>query len=129
MQYGRVPLYSRGDDTTARQFRSLHAVQRHMIDSHRCTICYDGNEDEYDDFYDYPCASPLSVALSWHPCASPLSITLAPARVLLSGSARLCYGGNADECGGFDDYPLLPPRFLITISHRHFTETASTQLP
>jgi len=50
---GRVPLYARGDDATARRFRSLHAVQRHMVDSGRCRALYDGNEEEYEDFYDY----------------------------------------------------------------------------
>jgi pre-60S factor REI1 len=48
-----VPLYTRGDDTGARQFRSLHAVQRHMVDANRCKMVYDDNEDEYADFYDY----------------------------------------------------------------------------
>eukprot|EP00983_Pelagomonas_calceolata_P039518 1137217-Pelagomonas_calceolata.AAC.2 len=27
IQYGRVPIYTRGDDSNAKQFRSLHAVQ------------------------------------------------------------------------------------------------------
>ena len=56
LQYGHVPLYSRGDDADAKQFGSVHAVQRHMVDSNRCGVCYDGNEDEYDEFYDYGCA-------------------------------------------------------------------------
>jgi pre-60S factor REI1 len=50
---GRVPLYARGDDASARRFRSLHAVQRHMVDSGRCHLIYDGNEEEYEEFYDY----------------------------------------------------------------------------
>lgn len=54
LQYGLVPLYSRGDDPSARRFRSLHAVQRHMIDSNRCGVAYDNNEDEYEEFYEYP---------------------------------------------------------------------------
>lgn len=56
LRYGRVALYTAGDDEGAKRFRSLHAVQRHMVDSGRCQMCYDGNEDEYDDFYEYPCA-------------------------------------------------------------------------
>jgi pre-60S factor REI1 len=48
-----VPLYTAGDDTNAKQFRSLHAVQRHMVDTNQCKMLYDGNEDEYEDFYDY----------------------------------------------------------------------------
>ncbi|GBF90614.1 hypothetical protein Rsub_03186 [Raphidocelis subcapitata] len=53
LQYGRVPLYTCGDDPNARQFRSLHAVQRHMVDANRCRMAYDDNEDEYAEFYDY----------------------------------------------------------------------------
>jgi pre-60S factor REI1 len=49
----QVPLYCAGDDPAARQFRSLHAVQRHMVDAGRCKLLYDGNEDEYAEFYDY----------------------------------------------------------------------------
>jgi hypothetical protein len=32
----QVPLYSAGDDPNAKQFRSLHAVQRHMVDTNQC---------------------------------------------------------------------------------------------
>jgi hypothetical protein len=53
IQYGRVPLYTRGDDASSRQFRSLHGVQRHMVDSGRCKMAYEGNEEEYEEFYDY----------------------------------------------------------------------------
>jgi pre-60S factor REI1 len=49
----QVPIYTAGDDTSAKQFRSLHAVQRHMVDTNQCKMLYDGNEDEYEDFYDY----------------------------------------------------------------------------
>jgi len=28
-------------------------VQRHMVDSGRCKIAYDDNEEEYSDFYEY----------------------------------------------------------------------------
>lgn len=31
LQYGHVPVGTRGDDDVSRQFRSLHAVQRHMV--------------------------------------------------------------------------------------------------
>lgn len=54
LQYGHVPLYIRGDDGEAKSFRSLHAVQRHMVDSVRCKLVYEGNEDEYADYYDWP---------------------------------------------------------------------------
>jgi pre-60S factor REI1 len=56
LQHGRLALYSRGDDDAAKVFPSLHAVQRHMVDTARCNMCYDGNEGEYEDFYDYRCA-------------------------------------------------------------------------
>ncbi|KIY97769.1 hypothetical protein MNEG_10192 [Monoraphidium neglectum] len=57
LQYGKVPLYTPGDDPNARQFRSLHAVQRHMVDANRCKMAYDDNEDEYADYYDYGAAA------------------------------------------------------------------------
>lgn len=54
LQYGKVPLYAPGDDPNPRQFRSLHAVQRHMVDANRCKMAYDdGDEEEYEDYYDY----------------------------------------------------------------------------
>ena len=53
LQYGRVPLYIPGDDPHAKAFRSLHAVQRHMVDTAQCKLRWEGNEDEYDDYYDY----------------------------------------------------------------------------
>jgi pre-60S factor REI1 len=49
----QVPLYASGDDPNAKQFRSLHAVQRHMVDTNQCKLLYDGNEEEYAEFYDY----------------------------------------------------------------------------
>ena len=51
---GHVPLYARGDDANARQFGSLHAVQRHMADTGRFKMAWEGNEDEYDEFYRWP---------------------------------------------------------------------------
>lgn len=53
LQYGHVPLGTRGEDAQSKQFASLHAVQRHMVDRNACKLIYDDNEDEYDDFYDY----------------------------------------------------------------------------
>ncbi len=53
LQYGHVPLYASGDDANAKSFRSLHAVQRHMVDAGKCKMLYDGNEEEYAEFYDY----------------------------------------------------------------------------
>lgn len=53
LQYGHVPLYESGDNPNAKQFNSLHAVQRHMVDTNRCKMAYEDNEEEYEDFYDY----------------------------------------------------------------------------
>ncbi len=53
LAYGGVPLYQSGEDPVAKSFASLHAVQRHMVDSGRCRMLYEGNEEEYADFYDY----------------------------------------------------------------------------
>ena len=50
---GRVPLYTRGDDPNAKQFQSLHAVQRHMVDTGRCRMAFDDNEEEYEEFYNF----------------------------------------------------------------------------
>ncbi len=53
LQYGHVPLYIRGDDANARQFTSLHGVQRHMVDANKCKMVFDDNEEEYVEFYDW----------------------------------------------------------------------------
>lgn len=51
---GKVPLYVRGDESHLhKSFRSVHAVQRHMVDTGRCRMVYDDNEQEYEDFFDY----------------------------------------------------------------------------
>ncbi|KAF6261751.1 hypothetical protein COO60DRAFT_735122 [Scenedesmus sp. NREL 46B-D3] len=57
LAYGKVPLHAAGEDANARQFRSLHAVQRHMVDTNQCKMLYDGNEEEYEDFYDFSAAA------------------------------------------------------------------------
>ncbi|MEW5311384.1 MAG: hypothetical protein WDW38_003105 [Sanguina aurantia] len=53
LQYGLVPLYVSGDNTSAKQYRSLHAVQRHMVDTQQCKMLFDDNEEEYYDYYNY----------------------------------------------------------------------------
>ena len=50
---GHIPLYSSGLDADAKTFGSLHAVQRHMVDTGKTRMIYDDNEEEYEDFYDY----------------------------------------------------------------------------
>ena len=53
LQHGHMPLYVRGDDASMRTFPSLHAVQRHMADTGRFKPAWEGNEDEYEDFYNF----------------------------------------------------------------------------
>ena len=36
--------------TQAKTMRSAHAVQRHMVDTGRTRMLYEGNEEEYEDF-------------------------------------------------------------------------------
>ena len=50
---GKIPLYCSGLDSEAKTMRSAHAVQRHMVDTGRTRMLYEGNEEEYEDFYDY----------------------------------------------------------------------------
>ena len=37
LQYGHVPVGARGDDEGGRRLSSLHAVQRHMVDTNQVT--------------------------------------------------------------------------------------------
>ena len=53
LRSGLIPLYYRGDDETSKRFHSLHAVQRHMIDVGICRVCWEGNEDEYSEWYQW----------------------------------------------------------------------------
>ncbi|KAI3426265.1 hypothetical protein D9Q98_008640 [Chlorella vulgaris] len=53
LQYGHVPLYESGDSPEAKQFLSLHAVQRHMVDTNQCKMFFEGGEEEYEEYYDY----------------------------------------------------------------------------
>jgi len=50
---GFIPLYSSGLDPEAKTFGSVHAVQRHMVDTGKTRMLYEDNEEEYEDFYDY----------------------------------------------------------------------------
>ena len=74
LQYGHVALYAKGDDANARQFASLHAVQRHMVDGNKCRMAFDDNEEEYEEFYDWSkLESELAGALV--DCLTPCSST------------------------------------------------------
>lgn len=33
-------------------FSSMEGVQKHMVDKSHCKVCLEGNEDEFQDFYD-----------------------------------------------------------------------------
>ena len=57
LQHGHMPLYVRGDEEAGRAFPSLHAVQRHMADTGRFKLAWEGNEEEYEDFYDFDAAA------------------------------------------------------------------------
>jgi len=50
---GFQPLNTSGFNADAKRFRSLVAVQHHMCARNECRMLYDGNEEEYEDFYDY----------------------------------------------------------------------------
>eukprot|EP00210_Caulerpa_lentillifera_P004890 g4666.t1 len=52
LSQGYIPLYCSGLNPNTRQFKSLKAVQSHMIDICKCTMLFDGNEEEYEEFYD-----------------------------------------------------------------------------
>jgi len=47
---GNVCLYCNGK---GKQFYSLEAVQAHMRSLNHCKLLYEGNEEEYEDFYDF----------------------------------------------------------------------------
>lgn len=53
MKEGHIPLYCSGLNPDAKQFGSLKAVQSHMIDTQRCTLLFENNEEEYEDYYDF----------------------------------------------------------------------------
>ena len=53
LMHGHIPLYESGNNPNAKQMASLHGVQRHMVDVGKCKILFDGNEEEYEDFYNY----------------------------------------------------------------------------
>lgn len=50
---GHIPLYTSGLDPDTKSFGSMHAVQRHMVDTGKTRMVFEENEEEYEDFYDY----------------------------------------------------------------------------
>ena len=77
----------RGDDANARQFPSLHSVQRHMADTGRFKMAWEDNEDEYEDFYNFD-AVPIEEADT---AGMPMSAILRLRRCLSRASASLYY--------------------------------------
>ena len=65
LDQGHLPLYVRGDDAGARQFSSLHAVQRHMADTGRFKMAWEDNEDEYEDFYNFDQPMEEGAGMRW----------------------------------------------------------------
>lgn len=64
---------------------SLHAVQRHMVDTGCCKLLYDGNEDEYAEYYDYSAANEAQ--------EGALALTEAPGAAAAVGGYELVVGG------------------------------------
>lgn len=56
---GHVCTYCNG---RGREFRSLHAVRKHMIDKSHCKLAYDTQRDRLDisDFYDFTSSYPIA---------------------------------------------------------------------
>ncbi|KAL4448436.1 hypothetical protein ABPG75_005655 [Micractinium tetrahymenae] len=91
LQYGHVPLYESGDNPNAKQFQSLHAVQRHMIDTNQCKMLYDDNEEEYEEYYDYGEEEEMPQA-----CA----LILSSAEAGPSAAYELVLAGSGGSSGG-----------------------------
>ncbi|CAL5221753.1 g4005 [Coccomyxa viridis] len=96
LQHGHIPLYVRGDDEKARQFPSLHAVQRHMADTGRFKMAWEDNEDEYEDFYNFD-AVPMEDAEADQQLAIVDGEPTGPTAV---AGYELVVGGNAHGDGG-----------------------------
>ena len=49
-----LPLYKSGmEEGDVKTFRTKHATQQHMVDSCKCGMLFDDNEEEYEEYYDY----------------------------------------------------------------------------
>ena len=80
---GNVCLYCNGK---GREFRSIHAVRKHMIDKSHCKLAYDTDKDrlEMSDFYDFSSSYPIgsfksrSKRLKKNPITHPTPLPSAP---------------------------------------------------
>ena len=53
LEQGGIPLYISGLETGVKTFRNLQAVRQHMVDTGKTRLLFEGNEDEYEDWYDF----------------------------------------------------------------------------
>ena len=53
LEQGGIPLYISGLETGVKTFRTLQAVRQHMVDTGKTRLLFEGNEDEYEDWYDF----------------------------------------------------------------------------
>ncbi|EFJ43099.1 hypothetical protein VOLCADRAFT_96796 [Volvox carteri f. nagariensis] len=127
LQVGGVPLYVRGDDNNARQFRNLHAVQRHMVDRCQCKMVYDDNEEEYEEFYDYDVGQQDADGAAATTSDSAGAVVLAGAVPGTSAVAvagyELVVGGGGEDGEGFSGGKVLGHReFARLYRQRHRPE-------
>lgn len=92
LQYGHAPLYTRGDDANSKQFTSLHAVQRHMVDVGRCKMAFEDNEEEYEEFYDW---APLAAELE----GGTVALTADPGQAGDSAGYELALPASSNSAG------------------------------
>ena len=97
LQQGHIPLYVRGDDANARQFPSLHAVQRHMADTGRFKMTWEDNEDEYEDFYNFD-AVPMEEAEAGETSGAESAENLRASVRLGIGRMQPCLGAQRSVC-------------------------------
>eukprot|EP00873_Tetraselmis_striata_P002453 jgi/Tetstr1/422717/TSEL_013514.t1 len=120
---GRVPLYTHGDDASARQFPSLHAVQRHMVDTNQCRLAWEGNAEEYEEWYDYgeEEGQGQGEGMEVDGGAGPLAVAGGPPREagLGAGGYELVVGGDGGGGGGGGRKVLGSREFAQFYRQRH----------
>jgi len=53
LEQGGIPLYISGLETGVKTFRTLEAVRQHMVDTGKTRLLFEGNEEEYEDWYEF----------------------------------------------------------------------------
>lgn len=97
LSVGHFPLYVRGDDPDGKQFRSLRAVQQHMLDSNKCFMGASSR-----GFAGWPrCRLVwlLRLPCRWH----AMMVRLQPQQRLILPRAAV-YDDNEEEYEEFYDY-------------------------